>query len=49
MAGAQKKEKKPIKAGASSGHLTNLKRSILETFDIYAWDTRDKKLAADLS
>ncbi len=23
-------------AGASSGHITNLKQSILETFDIYA-------------
>jgi hypothetical protein len=26
---------KPIKTGASSGHIINLKRSILETFDIY--------------
>jgi hypothetical protein len=32
---AAKKEKKPIKTGASSGHITNLKQSILETFDIY--------------
>jgi hypothetical protein len=31
----KKKEKKPIKTGASSGHITNLKQSILETFDIY--------------
>jgi hypothetical protein len=31
-----KKEKKnPIKTSASSGHITNLKQSILETFDIY--------------
>ncbi len=29
------KKKKPIKAGASSGHTTNLKQSILESFDIY--------------
>jgi hypothetical protein len=46
MAVATKKEKKrkekkrkeeayPWKAGASSGHITNLKQSILETFDIY--------------
>jgi hypothetical protein len=41
MAAATKKEKKrkeealPWKAGASSGHITNLKQSILETFDIY--------------
>ncbi len=41
MAAATKKEKKrkeeayPWKAGASSGHITNVKQSILETFDIY--------------
>jgi hypothetical protein len=38
MAAAAKKEKKrrsPWKAGASSGHITNLKQSILETLDIY--------------
>jgi hypothetical protein len=29
-------KKKPWKTGASSGHITNLKQSILETFDIYA-------------
>jgi hypothetical protein len=29
------KKKKPWKMGASSGHITNLKQSILETFDIY--------------
>ncbi len=29
------KKKKPIKTGASRGHITNLKQSILETFDIY--------------
>jgi hypothetical protein len=32
MASAKKKH---IKTGASSGHITNLKQSILETFDIY--------------
>jgi hypothetical protein len=37
----KKKEKKrkeeayPSKAGTSRGHITNLKQSILETFDIY--------------
>jgi hypothetical protein len=41
MAAASKKEKKrkeeayPWKAGASSWHITNLKQSILETFNIY--------------
>jgi hypothetical protein len=41
MAAATKKEKErkeeayPWKAGAGSGHITNLKQSILETFDIY--------------
>jgi hypothetical protein len=29
-------KKKPWKMGASSGHITNLKQSILEAFDIYA-------------
>ncbi len=28
-------KKNPWKTGASSGHITNLKQSILETFDIY--------------
>jgi hypothetical protein len=31
------KKKKPWKTGASSGHITNLKQSILETFNIYAY------------
>ncbi len=31
----RKEEAYPWKAGASSGHITNLKQSILETFDIY--------------
>jgi hypothetical protein len=38
MALATKKRKQeayPCKAGASSGHITNLKQSILETFNIY--------------
>jgi hypothetical protein len=39
MAVAKIKEKKPIKTGASSGHITNLKQSILETFDIHGCDT----------
>ncbi len=37
MAAAKKKEKKPISTGASSEHITNLKQSILETFNIYGW------------
>jgi hypothetical protein len=28
-------KKKPLKTGASSGDITNLKQSILETFDIH--------------
>jgi hypothetical protein len=44
MAAATKKKKGKEetyswKAGASSGHITNLKRSILETFNIYAYIT----------
>jgi hypothetical protein len=38
MAAAAKKRKEeayPWKAGTSSRHITNLKQSILETFDIY--------------
>jgi hypothetical protein len=39
MAAATKKKRKeevyPWKAGISSGHITNHKQSILETFDIY--------------
>ncbi len=31
----RKEEAYPWKDGASSGHITNLKQSILETFDIY--------------
>jgi hypothetical protein len=34
---SEKKEKKPIKTSTSSGHITNLKQSILETFDIYGY------------
>jgi hypothetical protein len=29
------KKKKPWKTAASSGHITNLKQSILDTFDVY--------------
>ncbi len=32
---SEKNKKKPWKTGVSSGHITNLKQSILETFDIY--------------
>ncbi len=32
----KEEEKKPIKTGTISGHITNLKQSILETFDMYA-------------
>ncbi len=35
----RKEEAYPWKAGASSGHITNLKQSILKTFDIYALNT----------
>jgi hypothetical protein len=36
MAAAKNKnKKKPWKMGTSSGHITNLKQSILETFNIY--------------
>jgi hypothetical protein len=35
MAAAKNKKKKLWKTGASSGNITNLKQSILETFDIY--------------
>jgi hypothetical protein len=38
-AAAKIKEKKPIKTGASSRHMTNLKQSILETFYIYGCDS----------
>jgi hypothetical protein len=31
-------KKKPRKTGATSGHITNLKQSISETFDIYGQD-----------
>jgi hypothetical protein len=34
----RKEEAYPWKAGASSRHTTNLKQSILETFDIYGVD-----------
>jgi hypothetical protein len=38
----RKEEAYPWKAGASSGHITNLKQSILETFDIYVNYRRKK-------
>ncbi len=33
----RKEEACSWKAGASSRHITNLKQSILESFDIYGW------------
>jgi hypothetical protein len=43
MGAATKKKRKeeacPWKASTSSRHITNLKQSILETFDIYGFDT----------
>ncbi len=33
----RKEEAYPWKTSASSGHITNLKQSILETFDIYGF------------
>ncbi len=47
MAAATKKRKEeayPWKAGASSGHITNLKQSILETFDTYATTTKAREI-----
>ncbi len=35
----RKEEAYPWKAGSSSRHITNLKQSILETFDIYGNNT----------
>ncbi len=40
----KKEEAYPWKAGTSSGHITNLKQSILETFDIYEWALGINKL-----
>jgi hypothetical protein len=34
---AKKEKKKPWKTSTSSGHITNIKQSILETFDIYGY------------
>jgi len=39
-----KGKKKPWKTGASSGHITNLKQSILETFNIYGLVLSDTAL-----
>jgi hypothetical protein len=45
MAAATKKEEaNSWKAGTSSGHITNLKQSILETFDIYGYNSLFYKL-----
>jgi hypothetical protein len=48
MAAATKKKRKEEetylwKAGTSSGHIANLKQSILETFDIYGKNTLKRK------
>ncbi len=40
----RKEEAYPWKAGASSGHITNLKQSILQTFDIYGLFSSDISL-----
>ena len=40
----RKEEAYPWKAGASSGHTTNLKQSILETLDIYVLHQLSSKL-----
>ena len=34
----RKEEAYSSKAGAGSGHITNLKQSILESFNIYGWN-----------
>ncbi len=38
---AAAKKKKPWKTSTSSGHITNLKQSILETFNIFGVDRVD--------
>jgi hypothetical protein len=47
----KKNKKMSWKTGTSSGHITNLKQSILETFDIYGNVTKlmGNKLAAAFS
>jgi hypothetical protein len=47
MAAAMKRieEAYPWKASASSGHITNLKQSILETFNIYGYMCGKQDLA----
>jgi hypothetical protein len=40
----RKEEAYPWKAGTSSRHITNLKQSILETFDIYGFNPHLNKL-----
>jgi hypothetical protein len=39
---SKNKRKKPIKTGASSSHITYLKQSILETFNIYDMDPNEQ-------
>jgi hypothetical protein len=38
-----KEEAYPWKAGTSNGHITNLKQSVLETFNIYVPDPKSKQ------
>ncbi len=45
----RKEEAYSWKAGASSGHVTNLKQSILETFDIYGRAISGLKTADSLA
>jgi hypothetical protein len=54
MATATKKKKRkeeayPWKASTSSGHTTNLKQSIFETFDIYGTVCGNKKSSIKLA
>jgi hypothetical protein len=48
MAAVKRKEKKPIKTGTSSGHITNFRQSILETFDIYGFPGRNYSTKSSL-
>jgi hypothetical protein len=45
MAAANNKNK-PWKTGASSGHITNLKQSIMATFDMYGAAFSEENFAA---
>jgi hypothetical protein len=45
----RKEEAYSWKAGASSGHITNLKQSILETFNIYATVPMEQRALKNVS